>query len=89
MKTMMKALVLAAALTMAVGGSWAEESEKKPQATCPVMGGEIDRDVYYDHEGKRIYFCCPGCIGEFKKDPQKYLKVLEERGEEPEAAPDS
>lgn len=46
------------------------------QTTCPVMGGKIDPKVYTDHEGRRVYFCCPGCIGTFKKDPQKYLAKL-------------
>ncbi len=47
-----------------------------PQKHCPIMGGEIDRDVYVDHEGKRIYFCCPPCIETFKAEPEKYLKKL-------------
>ena len=51
-------------------------AELKPQTTCPVMGGEIDKSVFADHEGKRVYFCCPGCISEFQKDPEKYLKKL-------------
>jgi YHS domain-containing protein len=53
----------------------------KPQTTCPVMGGAIDKKVYTDYKGKRIYFCCPGCIATFKKDPEKYLKVLSDKGE--------
>jgi YHS domain-containing protein len=31
-----------------------------------------------------VYFCCPGCIETFKKDPAKYLKKMQEAGEEPE-----
>jgi YHS domain-containing protein len=53
----------------------------KPQTTCPVMGGEIDKKVFVDYDGKRVYFCCPGCIETFKKDPAKYLKVIADRGE--------
>lgn len=55
----------------------------KPQETCPVMGGKIDKSIFADHEGKRVYFCCGSCKAEFKKSPQKYLKKLEEMGEEP------
>ncbi|HUT37359.1 MAG TPA: hypothetical protein VNE39_28005, partial [Planctomycetota bacterium] len=29
-----------------------------PQTTCPVMGGKIDRKLFVDYEGKRIYVCC-------------------------------
>jgi YHS domain-containing protein len=46
------------------------------QKTCPVMGGDIDPKVYTDYQGKRIYFCCPSCIDDFKKDPAKYLAKL-------------
>jgi YHS domain-containing protein len=56
----------------------------KPQTTCPVMGGKIDKKVFADYDGKRVYFCCPGCIETFKKDPAKYLKKMQEAGEEPE-----
>jgi YHS domain-containing protein len=52
----------------------------KPQTTCPVMGGAIDQKVYLDHEGKRIYFCCPACIPAFQQDPAKYLKKMEDAG---------
>lgn len=54
------------------------------QKTCPVMGGEISKEYYYDHKGKRVYFCCENCIEEFKKEPEKYLKKLEELGEKVE-----
>ena len=26
-----------------------------PQSTCPIMGGGINKSLYVDHEGKRIY----------------------------------
>ncbi|MHC4778455.1 MAG: hypothetical protein ACYTFG_07775 [Planctomycetota bacterium] len=53
----------------------------RPQESCPIMGGGIDKNVFVEHGGKRIYFCCGGCEAEFKKDPEKYFKVLEDRGE--------
>ncbi|MHC5077094.1 MAG: hypothetical protein ACYTFM_11800 [Planctomycetota bacterium] len=45
--------------------------EPKPQATCPVMGDKIaclilDKDIYMDYEGNRIYFCSKGCLEKFK-----------------------
>jgi YHS domain-containing protein len=57
------------------------------QATCPVMGGQINKEFYSDYEGKRVYFCCPACIPEFKKDPAKYVKKLEDQGIALEKAP--
>jgi len=32
----------------------------------------------YEYEGKIYNFCCPMCIDEFKKDPQKYIKKVNE-----------
>jgi YHS domain-containing protein len=50
------------------------------QTTCPVMGGKINKSIYADYEGKRVYFCCAGCPATFKKDPAKYVKKLEDAG---------
>jgi YHS domain-containing protein len=55
----------------------AEKSETV-QTTCPVMGGEIKKDVYLDHEGYRIYFCCQACVEKFKKDPGVYLQKMKD-----------
>lgn len=52
----------------------------KLQTTCPVMGGKINKDLYVDHNSKRIYLCCKGCTDAVKKDPQKYIKKLEADG---------
>ncbi len=52
----------------------------KPQTTCPLMGGKIDKAFYADHDGKRVYFCCAECVGKFKKDPAKYITKLEDAG---------
>ncbi|MBD3422456.1 MAG: hypothetical protein GF398_20265 [Chitinivibrionales bacterium] len=54
-----------------------------PQTTCPVMGGEINKELYVDHNGKRIYLCCEGCRAALEKDPAKFLKKLEEMGQTP------
>ncbi len=60
----------------------------KAQTTCPVMAGrKINKSIHVDHNGKRIYFCCPGCPRAFKKDPEKYLKKLKAEGVELEDAP--
>lgn len=38
------------------------------QELCPVMGGKVDRSVFKDYEGKRVYFCCPACIDRFMEE---------------------
>ncbi len=57
------------------------------QTICPVMGGEINKDVYVDYEGQRVYFCCPGCEEKFLEDPEKYLKKMAAEGVVPEDVP--
>jgi len=46
------------------------------QTTCPVMGGAINKDIFVEYEGKKVYFCCAGCETKFKADPEKYIAKL-------------
>lgn len=55
-------------------------AEVKAQTKCPVMGGAIDKKQFADYDGKRVYFCCPGCSGTFNKEPAKYIKQMEDAG---------
>lgn len=47
---------------------------------CPVTDEKIDAKTKatYEYQGKVYNFCCPMCIDEFKKDPDKYIKKIEE-----------
>jgi YHS domain-containing protein len=62
-------------------------AQAESQSNCPVMNGKIDSKYFADYQGKRIYFCCSGCIEEFKKDPEKYLKKMEAEGVTPAKTP--
>jgi hypothetical protein len=75
-------MVVGSMIAMAKDGdaSAADPKAKVQQTTCPVMGGKIDKNLYVDVEGKRIYICCKGCEGAIKKDPAKYIKKLEAAG---------
>jgi YHS domain-containing protein len=57
-----------------------QDSDVKYQTMCPVMGGKINKKLFVDYKGKRIYVCCQGCIKMFKKNPEKYIKKLEKEG---------
>jgi YHS domain-containing protein len=46
------------------------------QTTCPVMGGAINKNIYTEYKGKKVYFCCTECKGQFEKEPEKYLSKL-------------
>jgi Cu(I)/Ag(I) efflux system membrane fusion protein len=72
------------------GGGRLEAGGKKAakaQTHCPVMGGVIDREHYADYKGQRTYFCCPGCMEPFLKEPEKYLEKMRSEGVEPEKRP--
>ena len=60
--------------------SEAAESTNVGNKICPVSGEKINEDTKatYEYEGKTYNFCCPMCIEEFKKDPEKYIKKVEE-----------
>jgi hypothetical protein len=42
------------------------------QTNCPVMGGAINKDIFVEHNGKKVYFCCEECKAKYLKDPDKY-----------------
>lgn len=49
---------------------------------CPVSGdkiGEMGSAVQYQYNGKIYNFCCEDCVREFKKDTEKYIKIIEEQ----------
>jgi YHS domain-containing protein len=47
------------------------------QTKCPVMpNNPIDKNVFVEYKGKKVYFCCEVCKAEFNKDPEKYIKDL-------------
>ncbi|HBA84482.1 MAG TPA: hypothetical protein DCZ95_10345 [Verrucomicrobia bacterium] len=61
--------------------AWSAVAEEgKAQTSCPVMKGAVNKEMYVDHDGKRIYVCCGACIPEVKKNPEKYIKQLEDEG---------
>jgi YHS domain-containing protein len=52
-------------------------STEAEQTTCPVMDGNpINKDLFTEYKGKKVYFCCPGCETKFKEDPEKYISKL-------------
>jgi len=47
------------------------------QTTCPVMeGNPIDKAVFVEYKGKKVYFCCKGCPETFRADPEQYVAKL-------------
>jgi YHS domain-containing protein len=59
----------------------AEKLKPYPLKTCVVSGdklGEMGDPFVYAYEGREIKFCCKGCLKDFKKDPAKYIKIIDE-----------
>jgi YHS domain-containing protein len=52
------------------------------QTLCPVMGNEINPDVFIEYKGVKIYFCCWGCDDKFLADPERYIPKLPESVQE-------
>ena len=55
---------------------------------CPVSGekipvpgekGDMGEAIKYEYNGKVYNLCCPMCIKDFKKDPEKFSKKAEEQ----------
>ena len=46
------------------------------QTNCPVMGGAINKELFVEYKGKKVYFCCAGCEEQFEKEPEKYIAKL-------------
>ena len=48
----------------------------KEQTLCPVMDFPINKEQFIEYQGKKVYFCCPGCSDKFLAEPEKYLHKL-------------
>ncbi|MCX5685704.1 MAG: hypothetical protein NT049_18765 [Planctomycetota bacterium] len=59
----------------------------KPQTKCPIKGGAINKKLYADVEGYRVYVCCSGCLEKVRADPKAALDKIRANGEEPEKLP--
>jgi YHS domain-containing protein len=46
------------------------------QTVCPVTGDKIDKNMFVEYKGKKVYFCCAACKSVFNKNPEKYIAKL-------------
>jgi len=46
------------------------------QTECPVMGGAINKALFTEYKGKKVYFCCDGCKEKFEAAPEQYVAKL-------------
>ena len=68
---------------VALGADEKPATKPKPYTlkTCIVSGeklGEMGKPFAFTYEGREIKTCCPDCQKDFKKNPAKYVKKIEE-----------
>lgn len=42
------------------------------QVSCPLTGKPIDKTMFTEKGGEKVYFCCAGCKGKYEKNPSKF-----------------
>jgi uncharacterized membrane protein/YHS domain-containing protein len=75
-------VVVGILLAVAPAPARAGEEPLPPGANkmCPVMQDQPTKaSRFVDQDGRRIYFCCDKCVARFKREPAKYLAVLDGR----------
>lgn len=88
--------MLTVSLLVATSSLQAADEAKKtadayPLDTCVVTDeklGSMGKPYVYEHEGRQVQFCCKGCVKDFKKDPAKYMKKLDDAEKAAKAKPD-
>ncbi len=53
-----------------------DDNDEIEQTLCPVMGNPINKDIFVEYKGRKVYFCCDGCDDMFLENPEKYLDKL-------------
>jgi YHS domain-containing protein len=88
--SVLKSFVAVAILTaLSIANSKAGDAPKKsaqtdtyPLKTCVVsgeeLGGEMGGPFVIQYKGRTVKLCCDSCQPKFNKDPEKYLKKLDE-----------
>ncbi len=59
----------------------AADAPAYPLQTCVVSGeklGSMGKSYVHTSEGREVQFCCKACLKDFSKEPQKYLKKIDE-----------
>jgi YHS domain-containing protein len=65
----------------ATNSATAKDAKPYPFDTCLVDGmklGSMGDPYVFVYQGQEIKFCCPDCKPEFLKDPEKYMKKIQD-----------
>jgi len=77
----MKKIILALFVISAflLGGISAYGLVDAGNKVCPVSGDKVNADTKatVEYNGTTYNLCCPMCVEPFRKDPEKYVKIVE------------
>lgn len=81
-----------AAVTAVFAAPATQPDKPYPLSTCIVsgeaLGGDMGEPIIEHYKGQEIKFCCSSCPKKFHKDPDKYIKQMnEEAAKHPTTAP--
>ena len=71
----------AAPMTSLAADQKTEKAKPYTLKTCVVSDeklGEMGDAYVFTYQGREIKLCCKSCLKDFKKDPAKYIKKIEE-----------
>lgn len=74
------ALTCATATLAADKPAAAAKAQPRPYVLkmCLVSDEKLDKgDPTFIYQGREIKVCCEGCVKDFQKDPEKYLKLID------------
>jgi hypothetical protein len=86
LKTITATVLIAAFAAAPLAAFAADKKDDKgnkpyPLETCVVSGeklGGMGKEYVFTHEGQEVKLCCKSCLKDFKKDPAKYMKKIQE-----------
>lgn len=73
------ALLMGGTFTFAASGPAKGVPKDYPLKKCVVSDealGEHGKVVKVSHDGTDVYLCCKDCVKDFKKNPEKYTKMV-------------
>ncbi len=66
-----------------------KEAAEPVSDVCPIMGNRINKALYVQQNGYRVYMCCKGCTKPIQSGWEKTLRKLAEQAEQgdPDSVP--
>ncbi len=82
MKMLVGLLVAAVLMTLSVvAADGAAKPKPYPLKTCVVsdekFGGDMGDPYVFTYKDREVKLCCKGCLKDFNKEPDKYVKLME------------